>query len=335
MKKLVALLLATILVLSAATCFAEETYTMIIGHVMAEGHPRTESLAQFAKDVEEKTNGRVVVQVMGDGILGNEKEMLEQVLGGQIQAMRGGQMDYTSRLYAFSLPFLASTGEEISALLASDMAMEIAQDAADVSGHIIINVCNSGGFRNFSNNVRPVHVPADIVGLKMRAPGIDTIVWTLEALGANVVSVAYNELYQALATGLADGQENPWANVATMKFYEQQKYFTEVRYQFHPDAFGVNKQWWESLPEDLQAIILECAADMGKLNDELCDARDAEYKQIAIDYGCEVYTPTDAEMELWREACAPVYDRAIAEGLVSQEEIDAMVAIVNEVRNSK
>lgn len=74
---------------------------------------------------------------------------------------------------------------------------------------------------------------------------------------------------------------------------------------------------------------------MGKLNDELCDARDAEYKQIAIDYGCEVYTPTEEEIALWREACAPVYDRAVAEGLVSQEEIDAMVAIVDEVRSSK
>ncbi len=272
---------------------------------------------------------------MGDGILGSEKEMLEQVIGGQIQGMRGGQMDYTARLYAFSLPFLANTGEEISALLSSDMALEIAQDAADVSGHTIISVCNSGGFRNFSNNVRPVQVPEDLAGLKMRAPGIDTIVWTLEALNANVTSVNYNELYQALATGVADGQENPWSNVATMKFYEQQKYFTEVRYQFHPDAFGINTEWWNSLPEDLQAIVLECANDMGTLNDQLCDEKDAEYKQIAIDYGCEVYTPTAEELELWREACAPVYERAVAEGLVSQEEIDAMVAIVDEVRSSK
>ncbi|MFI3170610.1 MAG: TRAP transporter substrate-binding protein [Faecalibacterium sp.] len=331
-KQFMKLSAATAVAASAGSLTAcsgsSETFTMIIGHVMSDGHPRTTSLAQFAEDVAEKTDGRVTVDVKGDGVLGSEKEILEQLLGGQVQAMRGGQMDYTSRLYAFSLPFLANNGDEISAVLSSDIALEIAQDSADVSGHIIINTCNAGGFRNFSNNVRPVAVPADIAGLKMRAPSIDTIVWTLETLGANVTSVDYNELYQALATGVCDGQENPWSNVATMKFYEQQKYFSEVRYQFHPDALGINKDWWESLGTELQDILKECATDMGILNDELCDELDAEYKQIAVDYGCEVYVPTDAEIDEWTAACAPVYDLVVENGLASQDEIDQMVAIV-------
>ena len=131
-----------------------------------------------------------------------------------------------------------------------------------------------------------------------------------------------------LKTGIADGQENPWVNVLGMKFYEVQKYFTQVNYQFHPDPFYVNADWWNSLPEEFRAIISECATEMGEYNDELIDANSENAKQQIIDSGAEVYIPTDEELKAFQDACQPVYQQMVDEGICTQEEMDEMLAIV-------
>lgn len=87
------------------------------------------------------------------------------------------------------------------------------------------------------------------------------------------------------------GGDNPSANVEGMKFYEVQKYFTEVNYQFHPDPFYVNAAWWNGLPEEYRDIITECATKMGEYNDELIDKNSSAAKQTIVDSGCEVYEP--------------------------------------------
>ncbi len=312
-----------------------QKYTMVIGHAQAAGNPRTISMEQFAEDVMEKTNGQVEVIIYDSGSLGTEKEMLEQVVGGQIQGLRGGQYDFTPRLLMFTLPFLANTTEEVEALLSSDLAKKVSMEMEAETGTVVINLCDAGGFRQYSNNVRELTTPEDFVGLKMRSNGMDTVNWTLEALGANVTVVPYGELYMGLSTGIADGQENPWVNIATMKFYEQQKYYTEVNYQFHPDPLYINADWWNTLPTDLQDIILECADDAGEYNNDLVVELEDAARQTVIDAGGQIYYPTDEELAVFQEACQPVYDRAIEAGIVTQAEIDEMLQIVADVRAGK
>ena len=117
-----------------------------------------------------------------------------------------------------------------------------------------------------------------------------------------------------------------------MKFYEVQQYFTEVNYQFHPDPFYVNAEWWNSLPEEFRTILSECATEMGEYNDQLIDQNSDAAKQVVIDAGCEVYIPTAEELAAFQEACQPVYAQAVAEGICTQEELDEMLAIVAAVR---
>jgi C4-dicarboxylate-binding protein DctP len=188
----------------------------------------------------------------------------------------------------FTLPFLANNREEVTALLQSDLAKKVSAEAAETTGTVIINLCDAGGFRQFSNNTRPLTKPEDLKGLKMRTNGMKTIDLTFQAMGANTVSVPYADLYMGLKTAIADGQENPWVNVEGMKFYEVQKYFTEVNYQFHPDPFYVNAEWWNSLPAEFQTILTECATAMGEYNDQLIDQNSDAAKQVVVDAGCEV-----------------------------------------------
>ena len=305
---------------------------MVVGHAQNEGHPRYVSLEKFAADVAEKTHGHVKVLVYGNSQLGTEKEMLEMVIYGTIQGLRGGHYDFSPRLLMFTAPFLCRNSAEVTALLQSDLAKEVCMSAEEATGTVIINLCSAGGFRQFSNNVREIKTPADMAGLKMRAPNMSPIVFTMEGLGASVVSIPFADLYMSLKTGVADGQENPWAQIVGSKLYEVQKYFTVVNYQFHPDPFYVNAEWWNALPEALQTIVYDCATEMGVYNDLLIDESDALKMQEVIDFGCEVYVPTADELATFQEACMPVYQKMIDAGICTQEEIDTMVAIVNAVR---
>ena len=338
MKKFFALLLVAILALCAVSALAEDqfaslgNYTMIVGHAQPESNPRYISMEKFAADVAEKTNGHVTVEVFGNGQLGTEKEMLEQVVQGVTQGMRGGQYDFSPRLLMFTLPFLANNRAEVTALLQSDLAKKVSAEAAETTGTVIINLCDAGGFRQFSNNTRPLTKPEDLAGLKMRTNGMKTIDLTFQAMGANTVSVPYADLYMGLKTSIADGQENPWVNVEGMKFYEVQKYFTEVNYQFHPDPFYVNAEWWNSLPAEFQAILTECATEMGEYNDQLIDENSDAAKQVVVDAGCEVYVPTAEELAAFQAACQPVYSQVVTEGICTQDELDEMLAIVAAVR---
>jgi len=338
MKKLLALVLSAIMLMSCVSALAEDpfaalgNYTMIVGHAQPESNPRYISMEKFAADVAEKTNGHVTVEVFGNGQLGTEKEMLEQVVQGVTQGMRGGQYDFSPRLLMFTLPFLANNREEVTALLQSDLAKKVSAEAAETTGTVIINLCDAGGFRQFSNNTRPLTKPEDLKGLKMRTNGMKTIDLTFQAMGANTVSVPYADLYMGLKTSIADGQENPWVNVEGMKFYEVQKYFTEVNYQFHPDPFYVNAEWWASLPAEFQTILTECATDMGVYNDELIDQNSDAAKQVVVDAGCEVYVPTAEELAAFQEACQPVYSQVVTEGICTEAELAEMLAIVAAVR---
>ena len=162
----------------------------------------------------------------------------------------------------------------------------------------------------------------------MRTNGMNTIDKTFLALGATTTTIPYSDLYMGLKTAVADGQENPWVNVEGMKFYEVQKYFTEVNYQFHPDPFYVNAAWWNSLPAEYQEIITECATEMGTYNDQLIDENQEKAKQVVIDAGCEVYVPTEEELKAFQDAVQVVYDQCIEEGILTAEELKEMQDIV-------
>ena len=241
----------------------EKIYSMQIGHSQPVDNPRHQSFLLFKKLLEEKTDGGIQVDIYPAGQLGSEASMLEQVCDGTIQGFRGGQLEIVPRMLVFSLPFLCEDRTQAERLVNSEFAREISMDSLK-SGATILGIGDAGGFRQFSNSVRMIRRPEDLKGLKMRSNGMDTINKTLEALGAEVMIVPYNDLYMALKSGAIDGQENPWVNSSGMRFYEVQKYFTEVNYQFHPEPFYVNTRWYESLPPEYQEILAECTEEMMK-----------------------------------------------------------------------
>lgn len=124
----------------------------------------------------------------------------------------GGQFDFSPRLLMFTLPFLTNTRAQVTALLHSELAQKVCAEAEGETGTVIINLCDAGGYRQFSNSKHSIKAPADLKGLKMRTNGMKTIDMTFQAMGATTTTIPYSDLYMGLKTSVADGQENPWVN---------------------------------------------------------------------------------------------------------------------------
>ncbi|GAI23030.1 unnamed protein product, partial [marine sediment metagenome] len=205
--------------------------------------PRHMSLLVFKQLVEKNSDGAIVVEIYPAGQLGTEGEMTESVKLGTLEATRGGSFDIVAKeLSVYMMPFLFKSPEDFVVIARGPIGDEIAEHGLEESVAIVATG-DAGGLRQWTNNVRPITSPEDIKGLKMRTPPIESIIKIMEALGANPVSIPYAELYMALKTGVADGEENPLVNIGDKKFYEVQKYITMSNYQIHPDPFFVNAEW--------------------------------------------------------------------------------------------
>lgn len=303
-----------------------EVIIMKVGHSQSTESPRHISLLEFEKLVEAKTDGGIDVQIFPSAQLGNEQEMIEAVKLGVLQGARAGQFDLvTKQLSIYMMPFLFDDVESFQQITRGPIGEKIAATANEV-GIEIVATGDAGGFRQWSNNERPIKTPDDMKGLKMRAPGVQTIIDSMSSFGANVISIPYVEVYQALKTGVADGQENPFVNIEDMKFYEVQKYLTVADYQVHPDPFYVNQEWLEGLSDEYEEAIRASAAEMVILSDQLyTDKADSARKTIE-DAGVEIYELTPAEKQLFIDAAQVVYEKYTSEGLIDEELFNEVLA---------
>lgn len=234
---------------------------MKIGHSFSEETARHQALLSFAENVKAKSNDRIEVEIYPSAQLGTEMQMLESVKMGSLEAAQFGPFeDASPELLVFTMPFLFTSMDQVHKVTRSDFATDLVK-CTEVNGIKVLAIGDSGEFRQFSNNVRPITKPADLKGLKIRTPPMDSIIKIMTALGGNPVSIPFSELYMALKTGVADGQENPLTNIESKKLYEVQKYLTMSNYQYHAEMLYTNLDWFNGLDKDLQDILVSCAKD--------------------------------------------------------------------------
>lgn len=305
---------------------AENPLIMKVAHAQPEGTPRYKSYELFKEIIEEKTGGAIIVEIYPHGQLGVEHDVTEQVKLGTIQSTRSGSFEMiTPKLLIYTMPFLFETIDGLHKITRGPIGEKIAAEA-EKNGYKLLATGDAGYFRHITNNVRPIRKPADMVGLKLRTPPIESIMKTMSALGASPVSIPYAEVYMALKTGVADGQENPYINIEAMKFYEVQKYLTVVNYQWHPDPLVVNLDWFNSLSAENQKIIQDAAWESMKYNDSMMkEASDVAFNKMKDSFD-EIVVLTDAEHKAFVEAVQPVYTYYINKGLFTMEEIEEIRA---------
>lgn len=306
---------------TAAPSAEPKQIVMKVGHAHPIDTPRHQSYLKFKELVEKKTNGAIKVEVYPSGQVGDEVAMIDATKMGTLQGTRGGPFErMTPELLVYTLPFLFDNLNSIEKVSMGPIGDKIAQNA-EKNGLIILTTGDGGGFRNISNNKRAIKSPDDMKGLKIRTPPIESIIKTMEAFGANPVSIPYGETYMALKTNVADGQENPMVNMESMKFNEVQKYLTIIEYQFHPDPFLVNLKWYRALSPEQQKILKESAVEAMKLNDTMMN--DANKKALEnVRKSLEVTELTPEQRQLFKAKVGPVYDYFIKKGICSQKDID-------------
>ncbi|MFM1652193.1 TRAP transporter substrate-binding protein [Brevibacillus sp. B_LB10_24] len=254
-----------------------KTYKFKLGFNTNEQSVRYEAAKKFKDAVEEKTNGRVEIQIFPSETLGTEQEMLESVKIGALdfQLAGGGSMTNILPQYGtLQLPFMINGYDEAYAVLDGPIGDRWKKEAEEFGYKVLAHA--DLGFAQITNNKHPIKSPEDIAGVKMRSPNEPTSIETFNQLGAITSTIPFSELYLALSQGVVDGQFNPLDAIYDQKFYEVQKYLAITNHFYYHINFIMNKGLWDSLDPELQTIIQDAANEARDLSRELTQKRNSE-----------------------------------------------------------
>ncbi|HSV55769.1 MAG TPA: DctP family TRAP transporter solute-binding subunit, partial [Magnetospirillaceae bacterium] len=191
------------------------------------------------------------------------------------------------------------------------------------------------GFRNMTNNVRPIRTPADMRGLRMRVMETPLYVTMMRALGATPTPIAWPEVYTALQTGVVDGQENPIPSILMGRLHEVQRFVTMTGHVYGVDWFAVNERFFRGLPEDLQYILVDSAQIATAVSRGVSQLITAQGLETLRAARVEVYVPTEAELGLFRRATqGPVIEwlRTRVDPALINEALAAVEEVVRQQR---
>lgn len=286
-----------------------ENTTIKIGFLHSDGHPGQLGLVKFKELLEAETGGAVKVDLYGNAILGDARQMNQQLTMGDITAVLANMSDYAfadPAAHIESLAFLFADLE--SAWKAYDGEFGKAMDEKFIKpqGHTLINWWTNG-VRHMTNNVRPINTPADVVGVKFRVPQSDYSIKMFQALGTTPVPLSYSELFTAMQQGTVDGQENGLAGIYASKYQEVQKYLSLTGHQYNSNPFVFNTEIWEKYSPNLQEAIKKCADGAMMYQREQQKIQEVEILQKLKDEGMEVNEVADkqafmdAETVVWDE----------------------------------
>ena len=319
MRRLVFLVLIAVF---GASCSDEEHgFFFRYSNEQPEAAIRSQSMLFFKEELEKRSGGRISVDLYLGGVLGNERELMDFVATGVLQGTRGGFFaDANPEFNLFTLPFLVDDWDQAIRLVNSDFTKEVNARAKKNGFHIPATGI-SQGFRAHTNNVRPIRHPDDLKGLKMRVPMQDVYVQTALAFGANPQELPYVEVYQALQTGVVDGQDNAPSNIWDFKIYEVSKYLTITNYATGPDPLLVNLAWYDSMPDDLKSIFDDVARETITLSDRMNREKEKEYIDKLAEK-IETNYVTGAALEPFREAIRPLYQHFVDKGHFTMRDIE-------------
>ncbi len=298
-----------LLVATAGPVPAEDTYTIVFGTVAPKDTPWSAQLEDIKKRVEGETSKKIKVKLKLGGALGGELEMLQMLQQGRIQGggfSTGSVATIVPELEMIELPYLFENDAEADFIL--DTVLWKPMSEAMLKKGFVLAAWGENGWRGIATQSKPIHTPADLKGLKLRSQESKIHLATWAALGANATPIAIPEVLSALQTGVVEAFDNtPLFAVAT-DWYTTSKFFTITDHIYQPGAVIYSKAFFDTLPADLQKIVLGDAvaeskrgrAAVRKMNKELIDQFKAQKVQVS--------TLTAEEKSKFREATRKVHE---------------------------
>lgn len=297
------------LVVCAGSVYAQQPTKITLGHGAAPGNPRHDAAVLFAERVKEKTAGRYEVFVAHSAMLGDDAAMITALRSGSLDMSANSQGAISAAVpeyAALGLPFLFPAIEKAWTLLDGPVGKELAEKSA-AKGMVVLGYWDNG-IRQITNSKRPIKVPADVKGLKVRTPPDPVTVDIMQALGADAQQIKFAELYVALQQGVVDGQENPLTNIVSSKLYEVQKYLSLSGHKYEVTPFLIGKRAWERLPAADQKIFQDAAAEATQLQRKL--SKEADDK-LLVELKAKGVQIDSVDRAQFVAATKPVYDKWI------------------------
>jgi len=303
------------------------SHTLRMGIGLSESSPQFISSQYFGEILEQRTDGRITVNVFPNSQLGDDVQMLEMLQTGTLDMTypsSSATTGYVEELAAFDLPFLLPSREAAVAVMRSDVAQGML-DAFEGTGLKALTF-SENGYRQLSNSARPVASPEDVAGLDVRGLSVRTMenpvhlaIW--EALGANPTPMAFGELFSAMEQGVVDGQENPWSTILSSNFNEVQNYGTETRHVYTPFIMMLSERTWDRMAPEYQELVLEAARQSAVYQIQLSAEYDDWSRDQLIERGMEITRLNDEQLAAFQDAVQPVYEEwapRIGEDLIAE-----------------
>jgi C4-dicarboxylate-binding protein DctP len=300
---------------AAAACmvpgaaFAQQPVIVKFSHVVSPDAPKGKAAVKFKELAEKYTSGKVKVEVYPNSSLYKDKEELEALQLGSVQLLAPSISKFgplgVKEFDVFDLPFLMTDDARARQMYASPMLAEL-NKKLEAKGVLPLAYWDNGAHVYTAN--KPLIKPDDFRGLKMRIQGSKVLDAVARELGAIPQIMAFSELYQALQTGVVDGEDNVPSNILTQKFYEVQKYLTVSHHGRLTYALVTNKKLWDALPADVRDPLARAVKETTDFFNETAAKDNADaLEKIKASGKIQVHVLTDEERKAWVSKLMPVH----------------------------
>ncbi len=292
----------------------EPEYVLTYAENHVEDYPTTKGARKFAELVEKKTNGRIIIQVKVDGEYGTQKQEIQQLAFGGIDFTRvsiSSLTDEIPELNRLQLPFFYEDAQEMWNVLDSEIGDSYLK-LFEEKNMIGLSWYDAGS-RSFYSSEKPITSIEDIQGMTVRVQECELMKDMMLCLGANPVDMAMQDVYSAFETGEIDAAENNWPTYEYTGHYKVAKYYTVDEHTRVPEVQLMSKRTWEQLSEEDQNILMECAKESAAYERALWEVTEKTSKQEALENGCQIVQISEQELERFRQAMEPVYQKYLTE----------------------
>ncbi|MBN8754656.1 MULTISPECIES: TRAP transporter substrate-binding protein [Variovorax] len=259
-RLLVATVAATAVLAASGVAAQVKERTLKFAFQNQTGHPQALGAQKFADLVAAKSDGKMKVKLFAGGVLGGDLQTVSALQGGTIEltVLNAGILSAQVKEFAaYDFPFLFNDGKEADAVTDGPFGQKLMAKLED-KGLYGLGYWDLG-FRNLTNSRRPITRADDITGLKIRVIQSPIYIDVFSALGANATPLPFPELYPALEQKAVDGQENPNTTILSSKFSEVQKYITQTRHIYNPQALLISKKTWDSMSAEEKKILTQAS----------------------------------------------------------------------------
>ena len=281
-----------------------------LGIGLAESHPEGQGAKKFKQIVEEKSGGKIKVDLYFDNQLGDDKKMAEALKGG-IQELTvistSPLVGEVKEVGIFDFPFIFNNDKEADTVLDGPVGKQVL-DKLPAHGWVGLAYWENG-FRDLTNSKHAVATMEDMKGLKLRTMQNQVHLDVFKALGANPTPMAFTELFTALESKAIDGQENPLATIESNKFNEVQTYLSLTHHVYTPFIFLAGKKFWDQISDDEKKLIQEAAVEAGKYERTVNRDQTAKTLENLKAKGMKVTEISDQEKVKIQETVKPVVDK--------------------------